>query len=172
MPYYIIEKLYVGPNQNESQHIDADHIIITTTPATDIRTGQPKPCGHCGTLNDWLTIAHGSHENLHKVEQAVKKHLGELREQELSEYDRLEGIQRRYKIGGLIPMTLDESADYIYQDMINKVSAYTTDEQLDALVKDAQDEAASHGYTLDTDVLTMLKEYQEECQRAMMEGAE
>lgn len=78
--YYIIETIYVGPNQNQDEYVDADRIEISTSPATANMSHEKRTEGWCGTTNDWSVYAHGEYATIEEARAAITEKFGEVRE--------------------------------------------------------------------------------------------
>lgn len=156
--YYVIETKYVGPNQYDTQFVDADNVTISKVPAKANMSGEPRTEGWCGTTNDWSVHAHGAYETLEAAQAAVAEKFGETRIQELGEYDEYENIVEKYKLGEYEPMSSEETADWAYEGIQSDITAGTTDERIDELVDEYELEANRKGYTLDSDLGDFMRD--------------
>lgn len=152
--FYVIEKKYVGPNQD--QHIDDDCIIISTAPAVYNMSGKVCTDGWCGTTDDWATYAHGEYCTLDDADAAVRA-LGPVRDTDPvtgdayeGPCDEEEGIVARYKRGLLTPMSRDESISWSYETIADQLTYASTDADMAGILTWLTEEARYQGYRLDT----------------------
>lgn len=151
--FYVIEKKYVGPNQD--QHIDDDCIIISTQPAVYNMTGNVCTAGWCGTTNDWATFALGVYDTMDDADAAVRA-LGPVRDTDpgtdeayYDPYDDENGVLARYKRGLLTPMSRDESISWSYETIADQLSYASTDADIAGILTWLTEEARYQGYTID-----------------------
>ena len=161
--YYVVETKYVGPNQDQDQYVDADHIDITTTPAAGNMSGEECLEGWCGTTDDWAVFAHGAYKTLEEARQAVEKKFAPCREDDdLEQYAEYEGVVARFRLGEYAPMSKNMAADWLYSGMEQDIAAETSDQRLAELVEEYETEANYQGSTLQgTDPMEILREYRQ-----------
>lgn len=161
--FYIIEKNYVGPNIGE--YVDADMIIISTSPAVSNSSREEKIEGWCGNNNDWAIHAHGEYATIEEARAAITNIFGEVRKSDAngdSFSDNAEGIVETYKEGKFEPVSRQETADWAYDLIQADIKADTSDERIGELVDQYEEEANSLGYTLDSDLEDFMKERRQE----------
>ena len=157
--FYVIEDKYVGPNQD--QHVDADTITISTTPAKTNMSHEIKLHGWCGTTNDWSVHAYGEYETLEAARYAVFENFGQVRL--VNDEDKDDTVIESYKIGQYIPMSEEETGDWVYESMRSEIHADTTDEDITKFLAECESNAnAEFGATLDSSVEDMVKQYRQE----------
>lgn len=151
--FYVIEKKYVGPNQD--QHIDDDCIIISTRPAVYNMTGEICTAGWCGTTDDWATFALGAYDTMGGADFAVRA-LGPMRDTDPvtgdayeGPYDDEEGIVARYKRGLLTPMSKDQSIEWAYETIHDQITASSTDADMADVCQWLESEAEYQKYRVD-----------------------
>lgn len=127
MSYYVIETRYVGANADGV--INSHRVAISETPARGNAGDRPVVVtGWCGTTNDWSEYAHGSFGTLEDARDYVC-----VRWPEFREVDADRGEVSRYLIG-LERMTADYTREWVWDDAKRRVTATTTDEEIDRLV--------------------------------------
>lgn len=142
--YYIIEREYVGPNAGDGQYFDSRTFTVSTVPAEDL-DGNAVVLGHCHTLADWMTYAHGEYETADAARAAISAMYGATRivgpSRAPGDYSE-EGVVEIYKPGRYEPMSrmatsmmLGETDAYV-----RAVSADTTDEQIEQMIEGIVDE--------------------------------
>lgn len=157
--FYVIEDKYVGPNQD--QHVDADTITISTVPAKTNSSHEVKLHGWCGTTNDWSTHAYGEYETLEAARLAIAENFGQVRLFE--DEDKYDTVIETYKIGQYIPMSEEETGDWVYEPMRSEIHADTTDEGIAKFIAECESNAnAEFNATLDSSVEDMVKQYRQE----------
>lgn len=161
--YYIIETNYVGPNHD--QHVDADRIEISTTPAITNRSHEIRLDGWCGTTNDWAVYAHGEYATIEAARAAIAEKFGDVRDRDANGYSFEsddEDVVEVYKPGKYTPMSSQATADWAYEGIQSDIEADTTDERIAELVAAYEAEANSCGYTLHSDLEDFMKERRRE----------
>lgn len=156
--FYVIEDKYVGPNQD--QHVDADTITISTTPAKTNMSHEVKLHGWCGTTNDWSVHAYGEYETLEAARYAVFENFGQVRL--VDDEDKDDTVIELYKIGQYIPMSEEETGDWAYEVIRSEIHDDTTDERITELVKECEASANAEGYTLDCMLDEFMKQRRQE----------
>ena len=156
--FYVIEDKYVGPNQD--QHVDADTITISTTPAKTNMSHEVKLHGWCGTTNDWSVHAYGEYETLEAARYAVFENFGQVRL--VNDEDKDDTVIESYKIGQYIPMSEEETGDWAYEIIRSEIHDDTTDERIAELVKECEASANAEGYTLDCMLDEFMKQRRQE----------
>jgi hypothetical protein len=154
MNYYVIKTEYVGPNQD--QHVDDDRIEIRTAPARTNSSHEIKLGGWCGTTNDWAVYAHGEYRTEQEARDYIEKQFGPVREGE--DVDAFTGFDEDgepttpiaiFRPGKYIPMDAEGTGNYCWEAVLVDITADTTDEQIEALIKTYEAEVNDEGYTLD-----------------------
>ena len=159
--YYIIKTSYVGPNQD--QNIDADTIDIRTVPAKTNMSHEVKINGWCGTTNDWSVHAYGEYETLELARNAINDIFGDVRDADPYDLGEDPDVVESYKIGQYIPMSEEETGDWVYEPMRSEIHADTTDEDITQFIAECESNAnAEFGATLDSSVEDMVKQYRQE----------
>lgn len=158
--YYVIETIYAGPDPSQDQYADADTIDIRTTPALTNLSKESRLEGWCGTTHDWAVYAHGKYATIEEARAAITEKFGTVRDSDLGEDDEYEyeGVVEVYKPGKYTPMSSQATEDWSYEAIQADIEADTTDERIDELVAEYEDNANSDGYTLDSDYLSELME--------------
>lgn len=156
--YYVIETKYVGPNQD--QKVDSTTIEISTSPATTNTSHEVKLHGWCGTSNDWAVYAHGEYPTAREAEAAIHAKFGPVRSDD--DYQSEPGVIAAYRVGEYVPMSSENTADWIYELMRVDVDADTTDERIAELVASYEKLANAEGYALDSDADDHMKAFRQE----------
>lgn len=154
--YYIVETKYTGPNPD--QHLDQDVVEIQTVPARTNSSGEIKTQGWCGTTNDWCVNAHGEYTTLAEAEAAVKEIFGDVRPYEDEEAD--DSVVKAYKPGLYVPMSAEDTGDWCYDVIQERVTLGMTPEQVDSLIAELEEAANEEGYTLSAALSDMIAERQ------------
>jgi hypothetical protein len=159
---YIIEREYVGPNQD--QHADDGHyIIIQNVPGRTNSSHEERTDGWLGTTNDWAEYARGEYETIEAAHAAIEARFGTCRldaDNDEVRYD--DDVAEVWRVGEFAQMSREETSDWIYSGLQADVTADTTDERLEALIEEYEAEIRSEGYTLDARAIDMAKEYRDE----------
>lgn len=154
--FYVVETKYVGPNPD--QHIDEDVVEIQTEPERTNSSGEAKIQGWCGTTNDWCVNAHGEYPTLADAEAAVKEIFGDVRPYE--DEGASDSVVKAYKPGLYVPMSAENTGDWCYDVIQEKVTLGMTGEQVDALIGELEEAANEEGYTLSAALSDMIAERQ------------
>lgn len=162
--FYVIETHYAGPNPLDSNNIDANTIVISTTPATTNSSQEVRLDGWCGTTNDWAVYAHGEYPSVELARAAIATRFGDVRASDangafVSDDDTVIEV---YKPGRFAPMTKEHTGDWAFDGIQADISATTSDERIAELVAEYEAEANSEGFTLDSDLADMMKERRQE----------
>lgn len=152
--FYIVETKYTGPNPD--QHLDQDVVEIQTVPARTNSSGEIKTQGWCGTTNDWCVNAHGEYTTLEEAEAAVQEIFGDVRPYEDEEAD--DSVVKAYKPGLYVPMSAENTGDWCYEAIQEKVKLGMTPEQVDSLIAELEEAANEEGYTLSAALSDMIAE--------------
>lgn len=152
--FYIVETKYTGPNPD--QHLDQDVVEIQTVPARTNSSGEIKTQGWCGTTNDWCVNAHGEYTTLEEAEAAVQEIFGDVRPYEDEEAD--DSVVKAYKPGLYVPMSAENTGDWCYDVIQERVTLGMTQEQVDTLIGELEAEANKEGYTLSGELGDMITE--------------
>lgn len=152
--FYIVETKYTGPNPD--QHLDQDVVEIQTAPARTNSSGEIKTQGWCGTTNDWCVNAHGEYTTLEEAEAAVQEIFGDVRPYEDEEAD--DSVVKAYKPGLYIQMSEEDTGDWCYDVIQERVTLGMTQEQVDTLIGELEAEANKEGYTLSGELGDMITE--------------
>ena len=163
--YFIITTTYIGPNQTEDQYVDADKIEISTSPAITNSSHEERTEGWCGTTNDWSVHAYGEYATIEEARAAIIETFGDVRDQDpcgdIFESDD-EDVVEVYKPGKYAPLSRQATADCSYEWIQADITADTTDERISELFAEYEEEANSHGQTLDSDVVEFMVERRQE----------
>lgn len=146
MTYYIIETTYIGPNQDQDRYIDADSVVISTTPAMANMSREPVIDGWAGTTNGWSVMAHGEYVTLDDARAALNALYPDgLRDAECMVCD--DDVIEMYRIGDLEPWTSESSCMWCWNEATARINADTTDAEIAALIDEwvdaARDEASA-----------------------------
>lgn len=153
--YYIIETVYVGPNQRSDEYCDADTVVISTLPARTNRSFEIRIEGWCGTTGGWATYAYGEYDTLEDARAAVVDIFGAVRKDE-SEWPRDSDEVERYKKGEYEPVGMQTTADIVWPGIKVDITADSSDEEISRLVDAYEADANREGMTLMLDVVQDL----------------
>lgn len=177
MSYYIIKTEYVGPNQD--QHVDDNRIEIRTNPARTNMSHEVKLDGWCGTTNDWAVYAHGKYETEKEARDYIEETFGPVREdEEEGDYigvdDDGNPIQAvaTFRPGKYIPMDAEATGNYCWEGIKVDITATTTDDEIEALVKQYEADVNEDGYTLNKRALSDSMEARRDELKAEAEEAD
>jgi hypothetical protein len=174
MRYYVVELEYVGPNQDDDTHIDADRVQVWANAPRTNMTHEARTQGWCGTTNDWATYAHGEYLSLCQAISAIESKFGPVRDvtqddpdtrRDLSEC--IQGkIYASYRKGAYGPLSKNETIDWAYESIREYITAATTDVKIEALIEDYELAANEEGLTLNK---RALKDCMEERRQELRE---
>ena len=164
--FYVIETNYAGPNPLDSRYIDANTIVISTSPATTNSSKVVRLEGWCGTTNDWAVYAHGEYSSVEQARDAITAIFNNVRSGDangaFASDD--EAIIAVYKPGRFAPMTKEHTGDWAHDGIEADIDASTTDARITELVAEYEAEANSEGFTLDSDLADMMKAHRQALQ--------
>lgn len=170
--YYIVETSYVGPNRSQSDCVDLDKIEIRTSPTTGNMSREECTEGWCGTTNDWAVYAHGEYATIEEARAAIAEKFGEVRDSDAEgcpfEADDKDVVET-YRPGKYAPMSSQATADWAHEIIRSEIRADTTDERIRELVEDCESEANSIGYTLHSDLESLMRRHRQDL-RDELEG--
>lgn len=179
MAYHVIHIKYVGPNCGADKYRDTERYEVRNRPPSDI-DGNTVTEGALGEKYGTSYHTLGAYETLDAAEQAIQERLattGYRREtpQMLPPMgDDVFAIHRtgnsqpvgwpfgdkvfaRYRIGNLRPMGWSESREWVWDSVIETISATSTDADIATWVDDMADIAATEASArLDTDAVHQL----------------
>lgn len=159
--YYIIERIYVGPNRDENRYVDFDNIEIRTVPAITNCSHEERTEGWCGTTGDFAVYAHGEYATIEEARAAVAKKFGEVRDFDTG--DKCESVAEIYKPGKYAPMSRPATVEFSYEAICRCIKADTTDERIVELVAEWEAEANEHaGCTLHGSLKDFMHEYRQQ----------
>lgn len=146
--FYVIERKYVGPNQD--QYADADTVGIYTTPGRANMSKEVRLSGWLGTTNDWSEYAHGEYLTKEAAEAAIRGMWEHVRDSCPSGegFYLDDNCVALFKPGCYEAMGHQATADWCWQGVEADITASTSDEQIAQLVKEYEETANSFGYTL------------------------
>jgi hypothetical protein len=163
--YYVIETCYVGPNHD--QHVDADTICISSTPAVGNSSLQECVDGWCGTTNDWAVYGHGVYASVESARAALHASFGEVRDCDL-DGDAFESydwdVLETFKPGKYAPMGREAVGDWAHTAIMKDIEAGTSDARIVELAAEFEAEANSNGYALDGHIMEFLLDRRRELQ--------
>ena len=174
--YYIIEHRYVGPNQEQDQYVDLDFIEINSAPALTNSSHEPRIDGWCGTTDDWSVNAHGEYLTIDDARDAMLTLWSDVRWNDpngdcyggcypVSDFSNIlvddPGRITICKPGKYTPMSRSATGDWACESMQHDIQADTTDEHLDILVAEYEEDAQATGYTLDSGLIDWMREYRD-----------
>lgn len=147
--YYIVEREYVGPDKD--RHTNDHTFEITTTPPRTNMSHEICTDGWLGTTNDWSRTAHDAFETEADAREAVQDLLSAegYREQDLATHHVAEGVVAVYLVGRLEEMDAEASQNWV-EDACEGITAETTDDQIEALIETAEEEANQEHLMLNT----------------------
>ena len=123
---YVIEMEYVGPDQRRA--LNSHFYIVQDQPGRMNMSKEVCLQGWLGTTNDWSEHAHGEFETLDEAQEAIEKLTnGEYRVIE-ADYDE----EYRVVVGLYDEWGADESQNWCYCSMMEKIDAGVTDAEIEA----------------------------------------
>lgn len=145
--FYVIETVYVGPNETDERYIDTHSFEISTRPAVGNLDHEPRTSGWCGTTNDWSIDAHGEFATQEAAENWIKEYLADIgcREDDMEDDDDPfdSDVVARYLPGRYAPLTPEHTQDWV-NPALDEVTRDTTDDEISVmvaqLVEDCRDE--------------------------------
>lgn len=173
--FYVINQIYIGPNQDDERYVDADTIQVWTTPARTNSSKEERIEGWCGTTNDWSLHAHGEYPTIEAATAAVMEKFGPVRTHDGGDrfgnpYDDDE-VVAVFKPGKYRPMSREHTGDWAYSSVLTDITADTTDERIQALVTEYEADANSEGHTLHSSLGEIMKERREELRDEQLDEA-
>lgn len=169
--YYIIETIYVDPNQTQAPFVDAEKIEISTPPAITNSSHEVRPAGWYGTTNGWAVYAHGEYATMEDTCAAIAKDFGALRgcepngaRFELNDED----IVAAYRPGRFVPMNRQTTADWAYEGIQVDIGVGAADERIAEPGVEYTAEANLNTFTLDSH----LKEFIERRRQRLLKEQE
>ncbi|WP_419648025.1 hypothetical protein [Thiolapillus sp.] len=128
MKYYIVEKHYIGPNADDTAHIDFDRFEVTTKPPRHESKGLVLQ-GWLGTYDNMYLYAHGAYDSLAAAEHYIQTRIlnGEFRQD--PDDDLPPDVLAVYRPGRLPPIT--DGALIQWLEYRIEVSADDDDEELE-----------------------------------------
>ncbi len=110
--YYIVERVYIGPNRSDDRYYDADEIqIISREPRTNA-SGEVRTNGWLGASGDWSVTAYGEYPTLEAACAAIASQWGEVRKVENVSY--WSGAEMAFKPGKYDKYSAEKSCDWVY----------------------------------------------------------
>lgn len=148
---YVIEMEYVGADQNRA--LNSHFYIVQDHPGLLNMSKEPCLQGWLGTTNDWSEHAHGEFETLAEAQEAIEKLTnGEYRVIE-ADYDE----EWRVVVGLHDEWGAEESQNWCYDSMMEKIDAGTTDVEIEGWAKMcARDTLSEANGVLDEDAVIRM----------------
>jgi hypothetical protein len=144
--YQVIEKLYVGIDQDLEVHRDADHIEISRLADDDEDT-----LNYTGNYRhkDWSVTVYGCYPSLAEAAAAVKIIFVDVRAADPrgNAFEAQDsGVVAVFKPGKYYPVGNEGTYETTRNTIATDVTAFTTDEEIDVLVETYQGFANRHGF--------------------------
>ncbi len=139
--YQLIEKLYVGIDQDMARHSDADRIEIKRLPFDE--EDVLNDTGHYRLL-DWSVTVYGCYPSLAEATAAVKTVFGEVRtlDPRGNAFESTDAeVVAVFKPGKYYPVGLQGTQNIMAETIAKDVNAFTTDNEIDELL------VAYHGFS-------------------------
>ena len=157
--FYVISEEYVGPDLNK--RLNSHTVWISTEPGRTNMSNEERIDGWLGTTNDWYRSAHGEYATLDEARAAVVKMVGENpRSVENDEFD--EHIVESYAASKFVELDACNSQTLCYE-YCSEITVDTTDERIDEILNECEEQANADGFTLDTRAVErMLAERRDE----------
>jgi len=158
--YYVIEREYVGPNQNnlstDYHNIAFGHYFeIQDAPGRTNMSGEERLDGWLGTTSDWASYAHGEFDSEESAREWIEDQLSDGY-RESDDDDELDpDVIARYYVGDETSVNIFDAAEWLH-DSPPEISA---DSDLNKLAEEIEEEAKSEGVTL-WNTLDYLEELQ------------
>lgn len=163
--YYVIEIEYVGPNRDQAKYVDSRTVEIRDEPALYNMSQEPCLKGWCGTTDDWAMYAYGEYDTLKEAQACARHNFGHLRSFDY-EGDNPHVVEV-YKPGKYVPMSKEQTEDWVWEAAHADIDADTTDKQISKLVEKYEEQANEEGYRLHDALADMLKEHRQDKQEAL-----
>lgn len=132
--FYVLSSENVGPNADDNKN--SHTYWVSTEPGITNMSRQVKLEGWLGTTNDVTEYAHGEFNSLEEAKAWIEEELREegfrIAEEDEDNPDTLIA----YIVGRYEEWTAEESRQWCYEGMKHQVTADTTDEQIDEMVKE------------------------------------
>lgn len=152
-------KFYVICEKNVASMVLDGIVKITNKPARTNMSGEILLDGWCGTTDNVSVIAFGEYDSQAEAQAFIDQYFnGDLR---YTEWDENDGdIVAMYKLGKYEPMDLESTGSFIHDEMVERVTAETSDYELDDMVNEWEREARRNLGTL-TGAYDLAVEYRD-----------
>ena len=136
---------YVIAYTDVSSRLNWDHVDISKSPARTNSSHEICTDGWCGSTNDVSVCAHGEFKTEIDARNYIEKNFetrgfSEYCKYGLDEWQYDEDVIDRFMIGEVEDMDESEVGDFIYEYMMECVTASTTDEEILALEEELERE--------------------------------
>ena len=163
--FYLVTKVYVGPNQDD-RYLNSDVIEVWNEPARTNSSNEVLINGWCGTSNDWSIRAYGEYETLQEAldEMHDSFDVREYQYEDWSSDDSFIGdhVVERYYLGKYYDMSAEGTAIWVYEYMVKDITAETTDDQIEELLRKYEDECYSENWSPHPCLVDCLYEYRQD----------
>ena len=124
---------------------------------------EPVIDGWAGTTQDFSVFAHGEYHSQEDAQKAIEKLFGDVRyEDENGPFASMDNDTVLVcKPGKFAPMTKQATVDWLYDACNSEITENTTDDELEEMLKQAQEEAERFGmelYHCGLDFLTEMRD--------------
>jgi hypothetical protein len=159
--YQVIEKLYVGIDQELERHRDDDHIEIERLAFDD-----ENVLNYTGNYRhqDWSITVYGCYESLAKAQIAVKTIFGDVRATDPrgnpfpAQHSNVIAV---FKPGKYHPVGCEKTLHATRDSIAHDVTALTSDEEIDELATIHHDHANRHGFSYHRTLRDMMIAHRE-----------
>ena len=153
------KKFYVICEKNVASITLEGIVKITTEPARTNMGGEILMDGWCGTTDDVSVIAYGEYDSQAEAQAFIDQYFnGDLR---YTDWDENDGdIVVMYKLGKYEPMDREATGNFIYDSLVESVTADTNDYELNDMVNEWEREARRNLETL-TGAYDLAVEYRD-----------
>lgn len=151
--FYVIESI-----DTMGQDSRNDRIVISTEPARTNMSDEVRIEGWCGTIDDVATYARGEYDSIEDARAFIKSHYPEG-VREMDDFDDEGGtVVASFLVGRYEQLDQDATSEYVWDELEARVTAQSTDQEIEAICADLETAARSDGFAL-ADVGQLAKDF-------------
>lgn len=149
--FYVIESVDTMGQDNRN-----DKVMISTEPARTNLSKEIRLEGWCGTTDNISTIARGEYGSIEEARAFIKANYPEgVREMD---FFNEENVVALFRVGRYEPMDLDATSAYVWDELDERITAESTDQEIEAIAVELEETANGDGFTL-TGVEQLAKDF-------------
>lgn len=141
--FYVIESINTMSQGNQD-----DRVVIANEPARTNLGNVVRTEGWCGTTDDISVTARGEYGSIEEARAFIKAHYSEgVREMD-DFYDEGETVVASFLIGRYEKLDQDATSEYVWDELDERITAQSTDQEIEAIAADLEGTANGDGFTL------------------------